>query len=398
MSGTEIQPKVHATLGASSAKRWRNCPGSVRLIAAIGERDSSSDASRAGTAAHALMELCLTKNVSPDIYEGMTLEGVVVDEEMIGYTTPMVDYCRSLPGVGHVEVRFDLSAISGGIPLYGTCDYMAYDEANKRVEIVDFKSGSGVMVDAIGNDQLAYYALGAVLKLGHPVEEIILTIVQPRGFHDAGPIRSDSMTYVELMEFGAALIADAKATLAPDAPLHAGSWCRWCAAAGACPEQHRVAVELAQIRFNPIASMPEPTPPALLSVEERLRVMEIFPMIKTWMRDVERSIGEMLEQGLDIPGWKLVERRAVRRWANERDTEAWLLAQGLGGMDIHEPSVLKSPAQIEKVLGKGGKKLIEDRVTKQSSGLAMVPITDPRPEVASLASHSFPVLNAGDDE
>src|SRR5664279_2524948 len=113
------------------------------------------------------------------------------------------------------------------------------------------------------------------------------------------------MTFEQLIAFGMNLMEDATATTKPDAPLHAGSWCRWCPAAGACPEQHRVAVELAQITFNPIAEMPEPTPPALLSVEERLKVMAIFPMIKTWMRDVERSIGEMLERGEDVPGWKL---------------------------------------------------------------------------------------------
>lgn len=50
-------PSVHATRNASGAKRWMNCPGSINME--HGRPNSSSEAARLGTAAHALGEACL---------------------------------------------------------------------------------------------------------------------------------------------------------------------------------------------------------------------------------------------------------------------------------------------------------------------------------------------------
>jgi hypothetical protein len=51
---------AHALRSASGAKRWMNCPGSLRMEE--GRPSNSSDAARLGTAAHALGEACLTTN------------------------------------------------------------------------------------------------------------------------------------------------------------------------------------------------------------------------------------------------------------------------------------------------------------------------------------------------
>lgn len=52
---------------------------------------------------------------------------------------------------------------------------------------------------------------------------------------------------------------------------------------------------------------------------------------------------------------------------------------------IYETPALKSPAQIEKLVGKKGFKEIEaDYVTKESSGFTLVPGDDPRPPVRIL--------------
>lgn len=50
-------PSAHAVRNASGAKRWMNCPGSIRME--HGRPNNSSDAARLGTAAHALGEACL---------------------------------------------------------------------------------------------------------------------------------------------------------------------------------------------------------------------------------------------------------------------------------------------------------------------------------------------------
>lgn len=346
------------------------------------------------------MELCLTKGVDPTIYEGMALEGVNVDEEMVEYTRPMIDHCRTFMwGVWEwkVEARFNLNPLNPPVPMYGTCDFMAYNPETRHLVVVDFKSGSGVMVSVVDNDQLRYYALGAALTLGKPIDMVELTIVQPRGFHPDGPIRHDVMLYADLLAFGLELMEDANATTAPDAPLKAGEWCRWCPASGGCPAQKKAAMELAELDFDAIVPV-QPTPAEMLSLDERLKVLRIADTIENWLGDVRKSVERDLLDGKQVPGWKIVARRAKRSWTNETDTEQWLLAQGFASEEIHVPAELRSPAQIEKVLGKGGKKLIEGRTQSISSGYAMVPASDSRPEIASIAAHEFKALAPGAPE
>ena len=56
-----MPPKQHATLSASSAHRWLHCTPSAQLEA--GKPDRDTEASREGTAAHALAEHKLRKHL-----------------------------------------------------------------------------------------------------------------------------------------------------------------------------------------------------------------------------------------------------------------------------------------------------------------------------------------------
>ena len=57
------QRPIHSPLGASSAERWMNCPGSVRLPGgAWMEPDEAPEYQTRGTSAHELAALCLTRS------------------------------------------------------------------------------------------------------------------------------------------------------------------------------------------------------------------------------------------------------------------------------------------------------------------------------------------------
>src|SRR6202142_846621 len=63
------QLPLHSPLGASSAERWMNCPGSTALVASLGPTDDQDDPEyrQRGILAHELASRCLTENT--DCYE-----------------------------------------------------------------------------------------------------------------------------------------------------------------------------------------------------------------------------------------------------------------------------------------------------------------------------------------
>ena len=256
--------RAHSVLGASSAFRWMSCPGSVRL--SEGMPGTTSVAAEEGTAAHALAEHCLKKNVNPHDCIGQSFEDIEVTEEMANGVAVFVAYVRERP----VD----------------------------QFEVVDFKYGRGHPVEVEGNPQLLYYVLGALFaleagdlraggkfyevefkldKLNPPVpmwgtaDAVItgdrknglrVTIVQPRAAHERGSVRTTVVSYRELLDFSEDLLDAARKTQEPDAPLVPGDQCRWCRAKPICPALHSKALEIAQAEFTDLDAPPPtlPTP------------------------------------------------------------------------------------------------------------------------------------------
>lgn len=387
-----VPEKAHATLGASSASRWMACPGSVRL--SEGREDAGSDFAKEGTAAHALAELALTKAQHPSMWLGTTLEGVEVTEDMVEHVETYVRACRAVAEKADrtwIEHRFNLSTLNPPAPMFGTGDFVAYRADEKLVEVVDLKYGSGVVVEVVGNKQLRYYALGAVLSpelKGLAIDKVRMTIVQPRAAHKDGVVRSDTISLHELLEFTEDLLEAARRTLEPDAPLAIGDHCRFCKALPICPEQKAHAEQVAQSEFSvvPVERVLLPAPESL-SLDQLVDMTGKFPVVEAWMKAVRAHLQGMLERGQDVPGFKLVQKRATRKWVDEEAAAQELQARLLPE-DVIYVRELKSPAQIEKIIGK--KQFPSHLVVAQSSGTTMVPEHDPRPAVQM--GEEFPAL------
>lgn len=383
---------THSPIGASGMSRWSKCPGSVRESRGLESR--SSKEALEGTAAHTLAERCLSEEVTPHsqigkeiaVGNGDSIRLVQVTQDMADAVEVYVDFvAENVPqAIRHspnflVEHSFDLGALHQG--LFGTADLVVFYPDEKKLMVVDYKHGVGVPVEVKDNPQLMYYALGALVTTGFPAEEVEMVIVQPRCHHSEGPIRRRSIPALELLEFAADLIEYAKATEDPDAPLHAGSHCRWCPAAGKpCKELERIALETAQREFSPTLSY---DPQHLADTLAKLPTLEAF--IKTVR---EFAYGEA-EHGRNPPGWKLVEKRATRKWRNESEAEDALAEAGLLPDEIYEEPSLKSPAQVEKLLAKADRGLLNDLVVKESSGYTLAPDSDKRDAVKKDAASEF---------
>jgi Protein of unknown function (DUF2800) len=383
--------RAHARLGASNAARWMSCPGSARLEAEFEEpiglslglggltKAPTSQYAEEGTAAHMLAERCLRHGYEAEELLGHAFNGYLVDQEMADDVQVYLDAVRSEVGPGDVlmlEQRFTLNALNPPAEMFGTCDAAIYKPALQHLLVFDLKFGRGVTVEVTGNAQSRYYALGACMALAEPVLEIEVVIVQPRAPHSDGAVRRERLGAFELIEWAADLMEAAGRTLDPEAPLIAGEHCRFCLAHGACPALREHALATAQTEFDT---------PADLSPDEIGALLDRAEMIELWLRALRAHAHAELEAGRSITGWKLVQKRAVRRWRDEEWTSTALHELGVADTDMF---TLKSPAQVEKVLGKR-KKAIADLVIAESSGSTLARAKEGREAITPSAGAEF---------
>lgn len=231
---------VHARLSASSAHRWLECPGSINL--AVHSGDKSSVYAAEGTFAHDIAARCLEDDCAAAMFldhKGQ-VEGYdfTVTQEMADAIQVYIDAVTGELQPGDEDwVEMGLMEPLQKIDpdLGGTADWVRYRPATKHLRVADFKYGSGTYVEAEHNEQARIYALGAMLQVNRPVEEVEVVIVQPR-FEGVKPVRSWTFKSHELLDFIADIQDAAALSRSEKPPLEPGDWCKFCKAASVCPE------------------------------------------------------------------------------------------------------------------------------------------------------------------
>jgi hypothetical protein len=194
------------------------------------------------------------------------------------------------------------------------------------------------------------------------VQEVELIIIQP-------PMIKRWVTTIERIKaFEQQLLSAVNAAAKIDAPLREGSHCKWCAAKPTCPLMTGAVDRALKVKIDAIDA---PTINAYLQNAE---------ILEEWIKDLRALAFTMLESGRDLPNYKLVAKRATRKWSDEVEAKKALLATGLTESDVMESSFI-SPAQAEKKLKKLKLPLPEGSTVSISSGSTMAHVDDPRPAV-----------------
>lgn len=377
--------RAHALLSASGAHRWMVCTPSAKLEE--GFPDTTSEAAREGTLAHELAELkarhyFYTPDFGKKKYTTRANKLKKEDlwkDEMERYTDEYLDYLKvtalnlnTAPYVA-IEQKLDLG---NWIPEgFGTADcVMVY---GNTVHVFDFKYGKGVQVDAEQNPQMMLYALGAyaAYKMLYPIEQICMTIVQPRIDH----VSEWTCTLEELLSFGekvkekAALAIEGKGEYHPDEKA-----CRFCRAKAQCRARSDFNVKKA---FN-IGEMP----PLISAEEAGQRLLELQDIVK-YQKDLQEwALSECLA-GKDVPGWKAVEGRSVRDWS---DMDAAFDKLIKSEMTMEEMLYEKKPltlAQVEKLIGKKDfQDTVGEFVVKKSGKPTLVKESDKREAITNIVT------------
>jgi hypothetical protein len=114
-------------------------------------------------------------------------------------------------------------------------------------------------------------------------------------------------------------------------------------------------------------------------------------LLEQWITDLRALAHQMLEADKPVPGWKLVNKRATRQWANE-DQATDVLAKVIPETELFVTKLI-TPAVAEKVLKKLGTKLPDDLVVAVSSGSTLAREEDPRPAVVQIGKQLVAALS-----
>jgi len=335
--------KKHSQMSPSSAERWLNCPGSVKLCTPIPQEESSSYA-KEGTVAHEVLERCL-KNLNLDPYEmeGLEIDDIEVTEEMceaVDFTKECV--LADLEDGGVLSVEQKVNIVPGLIK--GTLDIAIIREYDKII-VADFKYGKGLHVSAVDNPQLMLYAL-PLMKM-YDVPEVEIVIYQPR---KEDQISRATYTVEQLEDFEKEIHRGIAATQEKDPYISAGDWCRWCRAKAICPQVRTtiskalVEVKGKELIFPDVEGLP---------TDALIRIMDVKDLVDKWFKAVAAYAKSVVEEGGEIPGYELAKKRAHRKWVNEVEALAEFSDLGDEAFTIK----ILSPAQMEK-------KTDKDRVAK----------------------------------
>lgn len=365
----------HAILSASSSHRWMNCPPSARLTEHIA--DNGSIYAAEGSEAHALCEYKLRQLLGMDADNPLETPGGLqyydstMEDAANGYAAYVMELLEEIrqtcaDPIVMVEQRLNFSRwVKDG---FGTGD--AVIVADRILQIVDFKYGTGVPVSAEGNSQMRLYALGAIDMFGdlYDIDTVTMTIYQPR----LASISTDTISKADLLDW-------AENTLRPladqaykgEGDLNAGSWCRFCKLRNTCRKRAEANLAVAQHDFKL---------PPILSDEEIAVILDKLDDLISWAGDVKEYALHAALHGTRFHGWKLVEGRANRRYTDEAAVAQAVIDTG---HDPYERRLLGITA-MEKLLGrKQFATLLGDLVERPQGKPVLVPASDKRPEMTN---------------
>lgn len=369
----------HALLSPSGAHRWLPCTPSARLEATL--PDTETEATKKGTLAHEIAELKLQKifsglptrsfNASLKKFKAQELYEPIMDD----HTDAYVDYIQSIvhafpsPPFVAIERRVD---ISDYVPeSFGSSDCIIIGAG--RMHVIDYKNGQGVAVAAENNPQMQLYALGALkaFSLLFPIEEVHLAIVQPKVWDQPSEW---SLPVADLLAWGESIKPIAQRAFAGDGDYVVGEHCGFCRAKATCR---------ARVEHMLDAGSKAPIKPPLISWDEVGDVLKRADGIVKWYEAIKKAaLAEVLKGG-QVAGWKAVEGRGSRDYADLDAAFAYLKEKGIDEAVLYERRPL-TPPQLETALTKKVyKKLLEEpgHIVKQPGAPTLAPESDKRPAI-----------------
>lgn len=358
----------HAYLSASASHRWLSCPPSAKLCADV--NDEASPYAKQGTDAHELCEYKVLHALGEDVKdptENLDYFDTEMEEstdEYCNYVLEQYEKAKQLckdPKV-LVEQRLDFSKwVPDG---FGTGDCLII--ADKVLQIIDFKYGLGILVEAENNPQMMCYALGALDTYDgiYDIESVEMTIFQPRRDN----VSTFTISKEELLKWAEEFLAPtAQLAYNGEGEYHAGDHCQFCKVKATCRERAAYNMELAACDFEE---------PATLDDSEIADILPRIDDLVAWANDIKEYALQQAMSGTEYKGFKVVEGRSVRKYTDDAAVAATVEN---AGYDPYERKVLGITAMTSLLGKKKFEELLGGMITKPPGKPTLVPDSDKRP-------------------
>lgn len=362
-------PSKHALLSASAAHRWLECPPSVRLCEHM--PDETSIYAEEGTLAHQICEEKLlvlkgelsevkTEPKDAEMQRCTDLYRDFVEEEWNAAKSKTKDAALFI----EQELQFGEYVPEG----FGTSD--AVIVSDDTLEVIDFKYGKGVPVDATNNPQLRLYALGAYAALSalYDFKYVVTAVVQPR----IDRMGSEKLTVEELLTWAEEYVKPrAKLAYEGKGEFKVGDHCRFCKAGATCRARVEDAFKIIDL---------SETQPATIGDDEVPDILDKLDNAEKWIESMRQYAERRALEGMKWRGYKVVEARTQRKIINQLEAMSVLEEAGYSQEDVTTVK-LKGIGELEKLLGKSDfKELLSGFVVKPQGAPTLVKDTDKRPE------------------
>ena len=309
-------------VGGSTAKRVMNCPGSVALVNKMPPKPSSEHADR-GTLLHNAIATIL-EAMDADVigmkYEDQVLTQDLYDEKIMVALALLDEVDPTKEMLYEVETRVGFGDLLPGV--FGSTDLVG--RVGDRAVVLDWKFGDGMVVDAVENEQLMFYAAACMrtpeLQWAFDgATEIECVIVQPP------MIKRWVTTKERIAQFELDLVQAVKAAQKPDAKLQHGDHCRWCAAKPVCPKMTGAVDRALQVQLKEI------------DVDMLGTYLKNADLLEEWIKDLRGFAMQLLEKSVPVPGYKLVPKQARRQWTDETKALTALHDMGVPRVELLKP-------------------------------------------------------------
>lgn len=358
----------HAVLSASGSHRWLHCLPSARLELEFENKESNAAAE--GTAAHALCEHKLRKALH------MRSKRPVSDyntDEMEEHSDAYVQFIMEQLEEAKQSCKDPLVLIEQHLDFscyvpqgFGTGDCIII--ADKKLHIIDFKYGMGVLVDVVENPQMKLYSLGAleIYDSLYDIEEVSMTIFQPRREN----VSTWTISVDQLNDWAEnELKPKAQKAYDGDGEYLPGEWCTFCRAAVKCRARAEDKLKLAESEFK--------MPPLLTDYEIEEVLSKLSDLTKWANEIIAYATDAAINHGKEWHGFKVVEGRSVRKYKDEDAVAETAKANGY--KDIFRQSLI-TLTEMQKLMGKTKfQEILGGLIYKPSGKPTLVPTSDKRP-------------------
>lgn len=271
---------------------------------------------REGIAAHEMGECVLTNIISlpEELVDRTANNGFVYTPEMVPAVELYVEHVRSHGGGYWVEesIRLEYPGIMHDV-INGRCDGSAFNfnEQSQVLRINEFKYGRSP-VEVFENWQLLIEAVGVWRKINRPITSVEMTIIQPRGYHHDGPIRTWSITGEQLVVYEQKIIEGKNTVHSENRQCISGSWCRWCKVLAFCPTAKAASMNAVDVVMAALPDTDTPEQIALLMDT----LTHAASTVKHTLDAINARAEAMIKNGQPIPGYAYEPGVGKRRFTN----------------------------------------------------------------------------------